>query len=437
MIRRPSLKRPPLLFARIERRLARALAGSPPELVALQRSLLLARLRDSAVHVPAYRALSADPRFASALDDGDPFAALALVPVTTRHDLQTRPADYLHERSGPRRLLREARTSGSSGAPVAVLRDPSTILHEEAFVLRHWRSFGVQPGEPLLSIRWDGPTHASGRALARDRVTGEWRMRAAAVSERSVAALLDRLPSLGLRLLRGYPSALLELVRIAEFLNRYSELRAAGLRLVQLSSETVPPESRARLASAFGAPVAEHYGQAERALLFQECPRGRLHRIDDYAVCEVLDGRLLGTRLFGRGTVLLRYDTGDLAASAPPPPSSPPCPCGWPFPLVSRVLGRSDDALRTSDGRRIGCPANALATAQGAAQVQLEQLAPGRVLVRLLPLPGADGPAIRARLERALRSLLEDPALSLEFRLGEAPLRQPDGRVRAVISRLR
>jgi hypothetical protein len=67
----------------------------------------------------------------------------------------------------------------------------------------------------------------------------------------------------------------------------------------------------------------------------------------------------------------------------------------------------------------------------------LEQLAPGRVLVRLLPLPGADGPAIRARLERALRSLLEDPALSLEFRLGEAPLRQPDGRVRAVISRLR
>lgn len=423
------LRAPPGIIHLLERRLAKHLLWSPERLEEAVRDSLKHRLA-LAERVPGHHVVPA----------GDPLSTLAAMPLMARSDLAE--PDRWRDPWVPRALTREATSSGSSGRPLTVVRDPSSVIYEEAFLRRQLRAFGWEPGWTALSIRADGPLDPEGPVLDRDPLMrNTTRVAASRLDDRAVRRVVQWGQAEGVRLLRGYPSALLELARRVEALDLAGELGRWPLRIVNVSSETVSREGEARLRRVFGAPVADHYGQAERALAIQSCPSGARHLITDYGWGEVVADRWVGTPLFGRGMVLVRYATEDEAAPLEPghPTSAPRgCDCGWPFPVVGRVLGRADDVVVTTDGRRIGRIGPGISRVQGLEQVQIEQAEIGRLIVRVLLAPrpdrGGDDP-VRA-LHASLSRLLGDPDSVLEMRPGEPPVPGPGGKVRTVVSTL-
>ncbi len=424
-----SLRRPPGAFGVLLRRLEKNATLEPEAGRALQDERLRKRLGEVVRHVPAYRRFADDPTFQDALRSSGR-EALALVPVTRRGDVAANPDAFLDQRT-PAPLLRWARTSGSSGEPLALRRDLRSIVVEEAFVVRHRRTLGYRSGDVVLRLRRDGPSMDDETVVDYDSGSGEYRAAAAGLDARGAGRVLDALAGLRVQWLRGYPSALLELVERADGLGRADELAAPRLAGIWTSSETLRPAARARLVDAFGVPVADHYGQAERALAIQECREGARHLIADYSAAEVVDGRWVGTPLFGRGTVLLRYDTGDLAG--PAPIDDGPCPCGWTFPRVGPVEGRDDDLVVTPDGRRIGRLSPAVARIDGALQVQIEQRAVDTLDVRVRPAPGADPDALAAATVSALRALIQAPSLRIRVDVGGRFVLDASGKVQPVI----
>lgn len=424
-----SLRRPPGAFKALLRRLEKNATLPAAAARALQDDRLKKRLDEVVRHVPAYQRFARDPGFQDALAQSG-LAALARMPITTRADVAANPDAYLDQRSSPP-LLRWAHTSGSSGEPLALRRDVRSIVVEEAFVVRHRRTFGYRSGDVVLRLRKDGPSMDDTEVVDYDAGSGEFRAAAAGLNARGAARVLDALHSKRVRWLRGYPSALLELVERAVHLGRSEELRAPQLAGLWTSSENLGSAARSRLLDAFGVPLADHYGQAERVLAIQECSSGARHLLADYSAAEVVDGHWVGTPLFGRGTVLVRYDTGDRAG--PEPTVDGPCACGWSFPRVGPVDGRDDDLVITPDGRRVGRLSPAVARIEGALQVQIEQRTADTLDVRVRPAPGADPEALVAATTSALGALLQSKAMRIRVTIGGRFVLDSSGKVRPVV----
>ena len=118
------------------------------------------------------------------------------------------------------------------------------------------------------------------------------------------------------------------------------------------SSETLEPDVRGAVEEAFGAPVYDWYGQAERVVAIGTCERGNYHVLTDYGGVELLDledgsCELVGTTLNNPAMPLSRYRTGDRVI----PGNGAPCACGRVFPTVRAVIGRQERSVTLPDGR--------------------------------------------------------------------------------------
>ncbi|MGQ9518412.1 MAG: hypothetical protein ACUVT1_14200, partial [Anaerolineae bacterium] len=116
------------------------------------------------------------------------------------------------------------------------------------------------------------------------------------------------------------------------------------------------------LTRVFGCHVVETYGQAERVCAASECETGHMHLWPEAGLVEILDegnlevkpgdtGRLIATGLLNQDMPLIRYEVGDMVSK--PADGEKPCACGRRLPRLGTVLGRNDDVIRTSDGRKI------------------------------------------------------------------------------------
>ena len=149
---------------------------------------------------------------------------------------------------------------------------------------------------------------------------------------------------------RGYAGSLFELASFAI---------SAGLRLhrprfVCSAAETLRPEMRASIESAFGAPVFDFYGSREVGPLAGEGQDGRMHAFAFFNYVEVVDdagrpvgpggqGRVLVTTLRNYAMPLLRYDIGDTAEVASLDESGA-------VQSLARVTGRVTDHFVATDG---------------------------------------------------------------------------------------
>jgi len=148
------------------------------------------------------------------------------------------------------------------------------------------------------------------------------------------------------------------------------KLRLEGLRLICLGGEKVPDGTRRKLAemcAALGSPgvrVVATYGFTEAKLAWTECPFAPgtpspgYHLYPDLGIIEVVDpetgrpvpdgagGEIVWTPLEQRGTVVLRYRTGDFIEHGL---AHEPCPCcGRRLPRLLGKISRVSDfrALR-------------------------------------------------------------------------------------------
>ena len=125
------------------------------------------------------------------------------------------------------------------------------------------------------------------------------------------------------------------------------------LKGVVLVGETWSEDFRDEVKRVLGVEVYDFYGSTEAGMVGSECPaHSGLHCPTDQVLVEILDpdthdpasngdaGEVVVTTLWRKAFPLLRYRTGDIAQRL-----EGECPCGSPWPRISRVKTRFKDEI--------------------------------------------------------------------------------------------
>lgn len=373
---------------------------SAARLLELQYRQLAVLVAHAYASVPFYRAC-----WSSRYDPAVPLspARFADLPLLTRSDLQRefdalRSADLPPGHGEPF----ESRTSGSTGAPVCVLKTPICALMWNAFALRdHLWHRRALTGK-LAAIR-QGVTPGSfdGWGTATDGlvVTGPAVVRGI---QEDAASQLDWLLREQPDYLITHPSMAAELARLA--LARGAQL--SRLREVRTYGELLDDDTRILCRQAWNVGVTDTYSSTEVGYIAMQCPHHEHYHVQAEGVLvEILDdaggacvagevGRVIVTDLHNFAMPLIRYDVGDFAEVGAA------CSCGRGLPVLRRIIGRVRNMLVTADGRRFwpALGSREIAEAAPIRQYQIVQKAFDLVEIRAVvssPLSSAEEERVR------------------------------------------
>jgi phenylacetate-CoA ligase len=124
-----------------------------------------------------------------------------------------------------------------------------------------------------------------------------------------------------------------------------------GPRNIWCTGDTLTASIRMNIQRAFSVDPVNMYGSTETLTFSVECDHRRLHCFNDWFSVQVVDddlcplrpgrvGRLIVTNLYNYTQPLIRYQMNDEIML-----SDEPCPCGWPFPVIEKIAGRSEEFL--------------------------------------------------------------------------------------------
>ncbi len=313
---------------------------APEELRELQFLQLAKLLRHAYDTVPYYR-----ERWQGFYDPREPLTAerLSRLPMLARGDLQGH-FDAFHSTDVPaaHKPVAEARSAGSTGAPVRVTKSALTQILWRAVSMRehawHGRNLlgkhaairhGIEAGQkqgwgpPASDVARTGPSVQLPASVPVD-IQLRW------LEEHSPDYLLT------------CPSNLAELLRLS--LARGA--RIPGLREVRTLGEVVSLELRESCMETWGAPVVDAYSAQEGGYMAMQCPKhDHYHVQSETVMLEVVDpdgracapgevGLVVVTPLHNFAMPLVRYVQGDYAEAGGR------CDCGRGLPVLSRILGR-------------------------------------------------------------------------------------------------
>jgi phenylacetate-CoA ligase len=243
-------------------------------------------------------------------------------------------------------------TGGSTGHPLTVLKNRDALARERAAT---WRAYGWCGLEVLApqGLLWGVPHSARRRWKARltDLVANRLRLSMFGVTEERLETFHRRLLRFRPHFLYGYVSALSTFVR---YVSEAGKGLPDSVRCIITTSELLDADTRAFLEKATGVRVFNEYGCGEVGSIAHECEEGSLHVMADNLVLECIPGsglpqglgELVVTDLFNKAMPLIRYRVGDLGRL-----SSGSCPCGRPYPVLERIVGRAYDVVYDAEGR--------------------------------------------------------------------------------------
>ncbi len=356
-----------------------------------------------------------------------PVDDLGAWPLLDKQRVRADPARFLVPGA---RDLYEEHTSGTTGTPLTIWWPRPAVRGWYALVearARGWHGVGRDDRWALLGGRlvvrgdrrrppywvWNGALH--------QLYLSAWHLSPATAGDYA-AALRRARPTHVL----GYPSALATLARLC--LDGGHPLPT--LRVALTNAEPLHDHQREVIGEAFATTVRDTYGLAELVAGASECEAGTQHLWPEVGDVEAVDGQLVATGLLNEAMPLVRYQTGDRLAG---PVAWTSCPCGRGLPVLPSVEGRDDDVVVTPDGRRLGRLDPLFKADLPLVEAQVEQVAPDRLLIRLVPARPLTDDDRRRLVDRVRQHV---GAMDVELEEVDRIERDAAGKFRAVISRL-
>ncbi|MBI1855964.1 MAG: phenylacetate--CoA ligase family protein [Chloroflexi bacterium] len=330
----------------------------------------------------------------------------------------------------------ELRSSGSTGEPFVIQVSKNHWVMEQAIVWRHWSWMGYRFRDRMAIVRSYVPE--AGEPLWKlDPIRNFLYMSAYHLTPENAAAYLEKLREWQPKYLRGYPSSLYILAKMAEA----QGITAPRVKGILTASESLLPVYRETIERVFGASVFDWYGQSEETITMNECEAHQgLHINLEYGYCELLadpslpenERRIVATCLHNLAMPLIRYETGDVAVLAE---DGALCGCGRTLPLVKAIKGRSDDFIRTPDGRIIPS-VNFYTLFYELPNIIAFQLVQREVGCLEVYIKSQDfGEALLRELRTKLQDRLGE-AINIQIHLNEAFVQTGEGKKRVVVSML-
>ena len=330
----------------MSREVARVAALPADALATYRASALGAHLKWAATTIPFHKARVT------------PDASIEAFPILDRSTIQE-AREALRDPTRPVEELHEETSGGSTGEPVRLWNDATYAAWTFATEIHVLSTWGLKPWCRRAYLWGDdreqkdiGWKERVARRLYRDVFLNAFEM-----DDARMATFDERLDAIRPALVQGYATAL---DLFASYLLR-TKRRPARPVAVRSSAEALSDEARARVESAFGAPVRDFYGSRESSSLAAQCAHGGFHVLAHGRLIELVDdagnavdpgvpGRVLVTDWTNRAFGLIRYANGDVASWSP---DRTPCPCGSAYPRLERIWGRMSDFLTTPSGERI------------------------------------------------------------------------------------
>lgn len=315
--------------------------------------------------------------------------------------------EELKQRSQPKGLYLKGFTSGTTNSPLTVYRSFVSILLEEYIFKTYTHKNGVPLSSNIAVIRGDMIKDVNDltspywivKPFTRRLVMSSFHL-----SPESIPFYLDKLQEFKPDMIMAYPSSITLIAREAIKIGWSLDWDFKG---VFTSSETFSPEDKKLVEQVFGH-VFDHYGQAERVAVLQSCSLGNYHVRVDYSKVEFEkdeDGlKIVGTNYYNSAMPIERYDTGDYVKGYE---SSKVCECGNNSPYVTQIIGRDDDYILLTDGRKVGRLDVAFKDIEGLFACQIEQTSYQKILVKYVCEEGINSHIVS-----------ESILLNLQLRLG-------------------
>lgn len=401
----------------------------------LQMEQLASTLESAVASVPFYRQHPGIPT--TTCIHQDPFQALIRFPVINKHKVRCSQTSFISERRDLG-ALNDNLTSGTSGVPLNVRMTLRAMRFQWAVWWRHRARFGLRLGDPFLTFGARLPvpiTQDTPPFWRTNRAIGQTYLSSYHIKRENLRAIVDWLNDSPFDFYAGYPSAMNHLATLIE---------AEGLRVtmrpkcISTGSDALHPSYSARIGRVFGANVTEQYGMAEACGNLSKCEAGRFHLDHEFCFLELFpppDGadanlrRLVFTGFANLGMPLIRYDIGDLVEV-----DDVECKCGRMTPSFPRIVGRSNEYVKTVDGRLAMGLNQVFEWAPGLAGAQIVQHSLDRLEIRVMPGNGFSKTDLEI-VEQEMRKRVGH-RITIEFAVVEAFEATKAGKHPIVISRL-
>jgi phenylacetate-CoA ligase len=353
-------------------------------------------------------------------------------PCITKKEVRSDARKFIRPRGLKTLIRNKIKTSGTSGQPLTMHQDYGAILKEEAFVYRQLRWAGYRHGDRKVWLRGDVVQSGGARdevAGCRDWWTNTLFLSSYHISLKTTNGYLESIRRFDPVLIQAYPSSIHALAScMMESGIRYP--RKKKLKGIVTSSETLTAEMQSKIEAAFGCPVFDWYGQVERVIAIGTCEHGSRHVISDYGRAELIPAEnglyeLVGTGFNNGAMPLVRYRTEDHVEL-----QSGTCRCNRVFPMVKRVVGRSDEIIVLSDGRQIASLGLIFKGMNNIVQGQVVYRGGDCFTLRVVPGPGW-GEMDAERLCRNMKERVDHITVSIE--LLDAIPRGANGKMKFVV----
>jgi len=405
------------------------------EIEAYQNDKLRALIRHAYGTVPYYRdrwkALKITPDDIRSRDD------LPKLPVVTKEEVRQN-ADRFVSQKTPRSELLSRHTSGTTGKALHFYMTEDAVAFQWAVWWRHRLRFGVSPGSwhanftgqrvvPITQRtppywRWNRPMHQvliNMQSLTPDKIP-------------SIVAMLN---SQQLAFYAGYPSFIHMLAANAS---------DAGLRLTSpprvifTGAENMLDFQRRDIQAFTGAILSDHYGCTEACGNASRCPEFVYHEDFEFGIMEGIERTpgdpartIVCTGFACDAFPFIRYEVGDTAVWG----DDEACLCGRKSRMLLRIEGRRDDYIVTPEGARIARLDYLFKDALNVKEAQIIQEQLGEITIRLVRR-SAYGTKDELEIKRDTATWLS-PSLAIRFEYVQEIPREPNGKFRAVLSRLK
>jgi phenylacetate-CoA ligase len=315
-------------------------------------------LHRAATQVPYYRTYWQERRKKG---DRSSWEQLSNWPILDKDTLRLQPSAFVAEDCNINKMYAE-HTSGTTGTPLHIWFNRSTLIEWYAIFearIRRWYGvsykvpWGIFGGQVVAPITQKEPPY-----WVRNLSLNQIYFSVLHIAPWTFQAYIEEIKNSRLTHLIIYTNSLYSIA--CEVPSSLQPIKSE-LKVIFTNAEPLFDFQRKKLEEVFGCPVKETYGLAEMVCAASECEHGNMHWWPEAGVPEIVNdegepgkpgetGRLIATGLLNPDMPLIRYDTKDLATQ---PAQDGRCECGRSLPLAGKFIGRFDDIIITSDGRKL------------------------------------------------------------------------------------
>ena len=360
---------------------------------------------------------------------------LKYIPLLKKADLIEHSTLFLSKELKP--WHSKGTTSGTTGSPVTIFQDINCITRENAFIWRQLNWAGFRKGEKRAWLRGDliVPYQQKHPPFWRiNRADNMLMLSSYHLSEKFASNYIESLYNFDPVLIQAYPSSIGFLARYLD--ERNKDYPGRSLRGIVTSSESLALDVREIIEKRFGCRVFDWYGLYERVAAIGTCEEGKYHIISDYGFFETIPKEnglfeIVGTGFNNFLMPLIRYATGDQIEMDLPEST---CKCGRAMPLVKRIEGRSNDSIKTEDGRHISRLGYIFKGLKNIAESQLIQESLNKITILIVPFEGFNRETEEALLFNARARLGNEFEIKIET-VTKIP-RSTNGKLRFIVSKV-